>query len=96
MDNELLRFARLAVTVTRHVAPTPSRFATLAYTPAALFALLLLRERLRLTYRGLEDLLRLSGQLRRVFGLRAIPDYASGVAVRLPACHPQSAGCGPD
>ncbi|MBL6079219.1 hypothetical protein JMJ56_14465, partial [Belnapia sp. T18] len=57
MDNELLRFARLAVTVARRVAPTPSRFATPTYTPASLFALLLLRERLRLTYRGLEDLL---------------------------------------
>jgi hypothetical protein len=77
MDNELLRFARLAVTVVRCVAPTPSLFATPAYVPAALFALLLLREMLRLTYRGLEDLLRLSGQLRRVLGLRAVPDHAT-------------------
>ena len=73
MDNELLRFARLSVAVARRVAPGPSRFATSAYAPAALFALLLLRERLRLTYRGLEDLLRLTGQLRRVLGLRAVP-----------------------
>ncbi|WP_043341668.1 transposase [Belnapia moabensis] len=77
MDNELLRFAQLAVTVARRVAPTPSRFATPTYAPASLFALLLLRERLRLTYRGLEDLLRLSDQLRRLLGLRAVPDHAT-------------------
>lgn len=77
MDNELLRFVRLAVTVARRVAPTPSRFATPAYAPASLFALLLLRERLRLTYRGLEDLLRLSGQLRRLLGVRDVPDHAT-------------------
>lgn len=77
MDNELLRFARLAAAVARRVAPPPSRFARPAYAPAALFAALLLRERLRLTYRGLEDLLRLSGQLRRVFGLRVVPDHST-------------------
>ncbi len=47
-----------------------------AYTPAALLALLLLRERLRPTYRGLEDLFRLSDQLRRVFDLRFVLDHA--------------------
>jgi transposase len=77
MDNELLRFTRIATAVGRRVAPASSRFATRAYAPAALFALLLLRERLRLTYRGLEDLLRLSGQLRRLLGLRAVPDHAT-------------------
>jgi hypothetical protein len=77
MDNELLRFARLAAAVARRAARPPSRFARPAYAPAALFAALLLRERLRLTYRGLEDLLRLSGQLRRVFGLRVVPDHAT-------------------
>ena len=77
MDNELLRFARLAAAVARRAALPPSRFARPAYAPAALFAAPLLRERLRLTYRGLEDLLRLSGQLRRVFGLRVVPDHAT-------------------
>jgi hypothetical protein len=77
MDNELLRFARLAAAVARRVAPPPSRFATPAYAPAALLAVLLPRERLRLTYRGLEDLLRLSGPPRRVFGLRVVPDHAT-------------------
>ncbi len=42
------------------MAPQLSRFACPAYAPAVLFAALLLRERLRLSYRGLEDLLRLS------------------------------------
>lgn len=36
-----------------------------------------LKTRLRLTYRGLEDLLRLSGPLRRVSGLRVVPDHAT-------------------
>jgi hypothetical protein len=60
MDNELLRFARLAAAACR-VAPAPSRFATPACAPAALLAVLLLRERLRLIYLGLEDLLRKRG-----------------------------------
>ena len=77
MDNELLHFARLAAAVARCAVLPPSRFARPAYAPAALFAAPLLRERLRLTYRGLEDLLRLSGQLRRVFGLRVVPDHAT-------------------
>ena len=38
---------------------------------------LLLRERPRLTYRGLEDLLRLSGPLRRALGLRGVPDHST-------------------
>ena len=77
MDDELFRFARLAVAVARRAALVPSRFARPAYAPAALFAALLLRERLRLNHRGLGDLPRLSGQLRRVFGLRIVPDHAA-------------------
>ncbi len=77
MRNELLGFAHLAAAVARRVAPIPSRFAHSAYAPAALFAALLLRGRLRLTYRGLEDLLRLSAQLRRVLGLHVVPDHST-------------------
>ena len=42
-----------------------------------MLAALLLRERLRLTYRGLEDLLRLSRPLRRALGLRDAPEHST-------------------
>ena len=77
MDNELLRFARLAASVARRASPPTHRLARPAYAPATLFAALLLRERLRLIYRGLEDLLRLSGPPRRAFGLRVVPDHST-------------------
>src|SRR3954463_15522366 len=96
MGNEPLCFVRLAVAVARRVAPAPIRFAATAYAPAALFALLLLRERLRVTYRGLEHLLRLSGQLHRVLGLRAIPAHATAwrFVHRHVSPHPMDAALG--
>jgi hypothetical protein len=78
MDNELLRFARLAMATARRVAPPRlSRHADPVYHPASLLAALLLREHLRLTYRAVEDLLRLSDRLRRLFGLRIVPDHST-------------------
>jgi hypothetical protein len=78
MDNELLRFARAAITVARRSVPARlSRFAHPVYTPAGLFAALLLREHLRLTYRSLEDLLRIAAPLRRLFGFRLVPDHST-------------------
>ena len=78
MDNELLRFARLAIATARRVVPPRlSRHADPTYHPASLFAVLLLREHLRLTYRGVEDLLGLSGCLRRLFGFRIVPDHST-------------------
>src|ERR687895_398513 len=78
MDNELLRFARLAIPTARRVVPPRlSRHAGPTYHPASLPAALLLREHLRLTYRGVEDLLRLPGRLRRPFGLRIVPDHST-------------------
>src|SRR5215216_2298498 len=78
MDNHLLDLTRLAAAVARGVAPTPRRFARTTHPPAAMLAALLLRERLRLTYRGLEDLLRLSGPLLR----SAAPVRCSGPLLR--------------
>jgi hypothetical protein len=73
MDNQLLRFARVSMTVARGCMPLRwTKYAHPTYPAAGLFAALLLRERLRLTYRGLEDLLGLSGRLRRLFGLRRL------------------------
>jgi hypothetical protein len=78
MDNELLRFARLAIATARRVAPPRlSRHADPVYHPASLLAALLLKEHLRLTYRGVEDLLGLSDRLRRLFGLRIVPDHST-------------------
>jgi hypothetical protein len=78
MDNELLRFARASMVVARGCVPLRrTKYAHPAYPATGLFAALLLRERLRLTYRGLEDLLKLSGCLRRLFGLRIVPDHSS-------------------
>jgi hypothetical protein len=78
MDNELLRFARLAmVTARRVVPPRLSKHAGPTYPPASLLAALLLKEHLRLTYRAAEDLLRLSDRLRRLFGLRVVPDHST-------------------
>ena len=54
-----------------------TRFAHPTYTPASLFAALLLREHMRLTYRSLEDLLRISPPLRRLFGFRIVPDHST-------------------
>jgi hypothetical protein len=78
MDNELLRFARLAMaTARRAVPPRLSRHASPTYHPASLLAALLLKEHLRLTYRAAEDLLRLSDRLRRLLGLRIVPDHST-------------------
>ena len=76
MDNELLRFDRLAASVARRIAP-PRAASPPQPTRSPLFSLLLLREWLRLTYQDFEDLLRLFGQLRRVFGLRVVLDTAT-------------------
>jgi enamine deaminase RidA (YjgF/YER057c/UK114 family) len=78
MDNQLLCFARLAATVARRVVPLQlSKFAQPTYPPASLLAVLLLKEHLRLTYRSVEDLLRLSGPLRRVLALPLVPDHST-------------------
>jgi hypothetical protein len=78
MDNELLRFARLAITTARRVVPPRlSPHAGPTYHPASLLAALLLKEHLRLTYRGVEDLLGLSDRLRRLLGLRIVPDHST-------------------
>ena len=78
MDNELLRFARLAIATARRVVPPRlSRHAGPTYHPASLFAGLLLKEHLRLTYRAAEDLLRLSDRLRRLLALRIVPDHST-------------------
>ncbi|MBP2304471.1 transposase [Azospirillum melinis] len=78
MENHLLCFARLAHAVARRALPVLlSKYARPAYRPSSLFAALLVKEHLRLNYRGLEDLLRISGQLRRLFGFLSVPDHST-------------------
>jgi len=78
MDNQLLCFVRLAHAVARRALPVRlSKYARPAYRPASLFAALLVKEHLRLNYRGLEDLLRISGPLRRLFGFLSVPDHST-------------------
>ena len=78
MDNEPLRFARLAIATARRVVPPRlSPHAGPIYHPASLLAALLLKEHLRPTYRGVEDLLGLTDRLRRRFGLRIVPDHST-------------------
>ncbi len=78
MDSELLRFARLAiVTARRVVPPRPSQHAGPTYHPAGLLAALLLKEHLRLPHRAAEALLGLSDRLRRLLGLRIVPDHST-------------------
>jgi hypothetical protein len=78
MDSELLRFARLAiVTARRVVPPRPSQHAGPTYHPAGLLAALLLKEHLRLPHRAAEALLGLSARLRRLLGLRIVPDHST-------------------
>jgi hypothetical protein len=61
MNKQLLTFARLAAAVARRTTPLRlSKYASPAYRSASLFAALLVKEHMRLTYRGLENLLRLS------------------------------------
>jgi len=78
MDHELLRFARASMAVARGSVPLRrTKYAHPAYPATGLFAALLLQERLRLTYRGLEDVPGLSRRLRRLPGLRIVPDHSS-------------------
>lgn len=79
-DNPLIRFARLALAVGRDALPdyshkkSPRRF-----TQPQLLACLLLRARLKLTYRAVADLLGASDGLRDALGLVGgrVPDHST-------------------
>jgi hypothetical protein len=77
VDNELPRFARLAIATARRVVPPRlSRHADPVHHPASPLAALLPREHLcLLTDRGVADLLRLPDRRRRSFGPRVVPDH---------------------
>ena len=76
--NQLQAFARLALTASGRVLPSHShKFSPKTYTQPQLLARLLVKEHLRLDYRGAQDLLELSGGLRRALPLRQAPDHST-------------------
>lgn len=76
--NQLQAFARLALVVAKRVMPAHShRFSPKTYTQPQLLACLLVKEHLRLDYRGAQDLLELSDGLREALSLRQSPDHST-------------------
>lgn len=73
----LLQFAALAYQVaSRHLPVYGSKFAPKKFTQPTLLACLLIKEYLRLDYRGLEALLASAAELRTALGLTAVPDHS--------------------
>ena len=73
----LLLFAQLAYQVASwHLPPYSSKFAPKKFTEPSLLACLLVKESLRLDYRGLEALLVSASELRAAVGLQAVPDHS--------------------
>lgn len=64
-------------TACRMAGPQPRRRCRQWYTPAQAAACLLLRDRLHLSYRGMEMLLRQRPQLRRAMEMERCPSYSS-------------------
>ena len=78
MTKSPLAVARQALATARDALPAyPSRFARHDYTQHQLFALLAVRQFLRLDYRGTEQLARDWSDLRRALGLTRVPDHAT-------------------
>jgi hypothetical protein len=73
--SQLLRFAQLALQVARqHLPPYGSKYSPKKFTQPSLLACLLVKEYLRQDYRGLEDLLASSAELRAALGLESVFD----------------------
>jgi hypothetical protein len=76
--HDLERFARLALVMAdRTVPPHTSRFSRRDFTQPQLFAVLLLRGRMNLPYRGVTRLLKSSPPLREALGLRKVPHWTT-------------------
>lgn len=73
-----LRLAREALAVGRaSLAPYASRFSKHSYTQPQLFAMLVLRQFLKVDYRGFVVLLGEWSDLRRTLGIRKVPHYST-------------------
>ena len=78
MSKSALRVAREALAVGRAALPAyGSRFSRRDYTQPQLFALLVLKQFLRVDYRGVVALLAEWRDLRDVLGLRKVPHYST-------------------
>jgi len=76
--SQLLKFAQLALQVARqHLPPYGSKYSPKKFTQPSLLACLLVKEYLRMDYRGLEDLLASSAELRAALGLESVPDHST-------------------
>lgn len=76
--NQLLSFCRLALVVARCSLPERGhKFSPKLYTQPQLLGCLLLKEFLRLDYRGVQDLLEVSDGLRAALGLEQVPDHST-------------------
>ena len=78
MTSSAVRLAREALAVGRAALPRYScRQSRHDFTQAQLFALLVLRQELRLDYRGLVARLAEWGEVRRALGLAKVPHYST-------------------
>jgi hypothetical protein len=78
MTKSPLALARIALSVARDSIPAySSKFSPRRYTQHQLFALLALREFLKVDYRGLEQILKEWAELRDTLGLDEVPDHST-------------------
>ena len=78
MTKSAVRLAREALTVGQAALPTySSRFSRHDYTQAQLFALLAVKQFLRMDYRGVVALVAEWTELRRALGLKSVPHYST-------------------
>ena len=78
MTKSPLALARTALATAKiALLPYSSKFSRHDFTQHQLFALLSLREFLKVDYRGLEQILREWAELREVLGLKKVPDHST-------------------
>jgi Transposase domain (DUF772) len=78
MTKSPLALARTALAVAREALPAySSKYSRHDYTQHQHFALLALREFLKVDYRGLEAMLRDWAELREALGLAKVPDHST-------------------
>lgn len=78
MTKSPLGLARMALSVAQESLPAySSRFSRKDFTQHQHFALMALREFLKVDYRGLEQILREWAELRAVLGLKRVPDHST-------------------
>jgi hypothetical protein len=78
MTKSPLALARTALATAKiALFPYSSKFSRHDYTQHQLFALLVLREFLKVDYRGLEEILRDWAELRDILGLTKVPDHST-------------------